>query len=48
MKLSGREVRQFFEKPDPARAGILIYGAEPTRVAQRRRQVQDALLGPDG
>lgn len=48
MKLSGREARRFFADPDKDRAAILIYGPEPTRIAMRRRQVQQALLGPEG
>ncbi|MFQ5623679.1 MAG: DNA polymerase III subunit delta [Paracoccaceae bacterium] len=48
MKLASAALRRFFEKPDPGLAGVLVYGAEPSRVEHRRRQLQDALLGTDG
>lgn len=46
MKLSGREVLRFFARPDPSAAGVLIYGPDPMRVAHRRTELIDALLGP--
>lgn len=48
MKLSARDAAAFFGKPDPGRAGILIYGPDPMRCALRREQVIAALIGPDG
>ncbi len=45
MKLSGRDAPGYFAKPDPSRAGLLIYGQDPMRVALRRQQVLTALLG---
>ena len=45
MKLSSREAERFFSKPDPKCAGLLIYGSDQMRVALKRRQVLDALLG---
>ncbi len=48
MKLSGAEAARYFAKPDPARAGLLIFGADPMRVALRRQQVIRALVGPEG
>lgn len=48
MKLSGREANGFFKSPDTTRAGILIYGADPMRVAERRKQVVNAILGENG
>lgn len=48
MKLSPRDAVAFFRKPDPARAGILIYGSDGMRVATRRKEVVDALVGPKG
>lgn len=46
MKLSTRDANAFFRKPDPARAGILIYGADPMRVALKRQELLKNLLGP--
>jgi DNA polymerase-3 subunit delta len=48
MKLSARDATAFFAKPDPARAGILIHGASPMRVALKRQDMLAALLGPEG
>ncbi len=48
MKLSGREAVRFFEKPETGRAGMLIYGPDPMRVALRRQQMIAALIGPEG
>ncbi len=48
MKLSPRDALSFFDKPDPARAGILIHGPDPMRCALRREQVIARLIGPDG
>lgn len=45
MKLSTREADGYFSKPDPARTGLLIYGADAMRVALKRQQVLAALLG---
>ena len=36
-KLQPRDALGVLRKPDPARAGILIYGADAERVAIRRR-----------
>lgn len=46
MKLSTRDATAFFRKPDPARAGVLIYGADPMRVALKRQELIANLLGP--
>lgn len=48
MKLSGREAARYFDKPDPARTGLLLYGADAMRVALKRQQVVKALIGPNG
>lgn len=48
MKLSTREALGYFRKPDPKRAGILIFGTDPMRVAQRRQEVILGLVGPEG
>ncbi|MEX0286240.1 MAG: DNA polymerase III subunit delta [Paracoccaceae bacterium] len=45
MKLSPRDAPGYFAKPDPDRAGLLIFGQDAMRVALRRQQVLAALLG---
>ena len=47
MKLQPRDALGVLRKPDPARAGILIYGADAERVAIRRRTFLENLLGPN-
>jgi len=46
VKLSTRDAVTFFKKPDATRAGILIYGADPMRVALKRQELLKNLLGP--
>ncbi|MCR8724943.1 DNA polymerase III subunit delta [Frigidibacter sp. ROC022] len=48
MKLSPREAPGYFARPDPKRAGLLIYGGDAMRVALRRQEVVAALIGPEG
>ncbi|WP_306131559.1 DNA polymerase III subunit delta [Roseivivax marinus] len=48
MKLSAREAPAYFAKPDPSKAGLLIYGEDAMRVALRRQEVIAALIGPEG
>jgi len=48
MKLSGRDAPGYFARPDPRRAGLLIYGQDAMRVALRRQEVIAALIGPAG
>jgi len=48
MKLSPREAPGYFAKPDAARTGLLIYGADAMRVALKRQQVIAALVGASG
>lgn len=48
MKLSPRDAGRYFAKPDPDRAGILIYGADAMRVALKRQELIAALVGPTG
>jgi DNA polymerase-3 subunit delta len=48
MKLNPREALGYFAKPDPARTGLLVYGADAMRVALKRQQVIAALVGPGG
>lgn len=48
MILRGVEASRYFAKPDPTRAGLLIFGADPMRVALKRQEVILALIGPQG
>ena len=48
MKLTGRAAARYFARPDPNRAGLLIYGADQMRIALKRQQVIAALLGERG
>ena len=48
MILRGVEASRYFAKPDPSRAGLLIFGADPMRVALKRAEVITALIGPEG
>lgn len=48
MKLAGRDARRYFARPDPAAAGLLIFGMDPMRVALKRQEVIAALIGPEG
>jgi len=48
MKLSPRDAAGFLNRPDPRVPGILIYGADPMRVAQKRQALIRALIGPEG
>ena len=45
MKLSAREADGYFARPDPEKTGLLIYGGDAMRVALKRQQVLNALLG---
>jgi DNA polymerase III subunit delta len=46
MKLSGAEASRYLARPDPARAGLLIFGADAMAVALRRQEAIAALTGP--
>ena len=48
MKLAGAAAARFFSRPEPDRAGILIFGADAMRVALRRQELIAALIGPEG
>lgn len=48
MKLSPRDAPAYLAKPDPARAGTLIYGADAMRVALKRQELIANLIGPKG
>lgn len=47
MKLNARDARAYFSRPDPNIAGLLIYGPDPMRIADRRKEVVAALTGPN-
>jgi DNA polymerase III subunit delta len=48
MKLAGKDAARYFRRPDPARAGLLIHGADAMRVAIKRQEAIAAMIGPDG
>ncbi len=48
MKLAGAAGNAYFRKPDPSHAGLLIFGADAMRVAEKRQQAIAALVGPQG
>ena len=48
MKLAGTAATAYFRKPDPGHTGLLIFGADPMRVADKRQEVIAALVGPQG
>ncbi|WP_417269367.1 DNA polymerase III subunit delta [Celeribacter sp.] len=48
MKLSPRDAVGYFAKPDPNRAGVLIYGPDTMRIALKRQELISALIGPQG
>ena len=48
MKLSGTEASRYLAKPDPKRPALLIFGADPMRVALTRQEVISALIGASG
>jgi len=48
VKLSGRDAQAFFRKPDATGAGVLIHGADASRVSVHGKEVAEKLLGPAG
>lgn len=48
MKLSPRDALGYFAKPDPNKAGLLLYGPDAMRIAMRRAEVIEALIGKQG
>jgi DNA polymerase-3 subunit delta len=48
MILKGVEATRYFSRPDPGKAGLLIFGADSMRVALKRQEVIAALIGPEG
>ena len=47
MKLSPQNLQKVIDKPDPSRAAILFYGADKMRVALKRQEYLENLLGPN-
>jgi len=48
MKLTGGQANGYLKKPDPKHAGLLIFGADPMRVATKRQEAILSLVGPQG
>lgn len=48
MKLTGRDAQAFFKSPDAGKAGVLLFGSDAMRVATKRKDVINALVGPAG
>ncbi|WP_420862053.1 DNA polymerase III subunit delta [Algirhabdus cladophorae] len=48
MKMNARDATGYFKRPDPAKTGVLIYGADAMRVAIKRQDLIAALIGPQG
>lgn len=48
MILKGAEAARYCAKPDPGKPGLLIFGADPMRVALKRQDAIAALIGPQG
>ena len=48
MKLNARDAAGYFRKPDPDKAGLLIYGGDPMRIAMKRAEAIKALIGEQG
>lgn len=48
MKLTARDSAAYFAKPDTTAAGLLLYGADAMRVALKRQDVIEKLLGANG
>lgn len=48
MILKGAEAARYLRRPDPGRAGLLIFGADPMHVALKRQDAVASLIGPQG
>lgn len=48
MKLTGRDAARYFARPDPGRAGVLLFGGDAMRVALKRQELIANLVGPEG
>ena len=47
MKLNPRELSRLLDKPDPTIAAVLFYGSDTMRVALKRQEYLENLLGPN-
>ena len=47
MKLNPRELSKFLDKPDRSLAAVLFYGSDTMRVALKRQEYLENLLGPN-
>lgn len=48
MKLSPRDLAGYVARPEPDRAGVLLYGGDAMRVSLRRQALIKAIVGPKG
>ncbi len=48
MKLNGAAAAKYLSQPDATHTALLIFGADPMRVADKRQQAITALVGPQG
>lgn len=48
MNLKGAQAARYLAAPDATKAGLLIFGADPMRVALKRQEAILALIGPEG
>jgi len=48
MKADARSAGRFFDKPDPARPAVLLYGPDAMRIALKRQALVAKLVGPEG
>lgn len=48
MKLSARDASGYFRKPDPDKAGLLIFGGDAIRISLKRAEIIKALIGEAG
>ncbi|MFN0115056.1 MAG: DNA polymerase III subunit delta [Paracoccaceae bacterium] len=48
MKLSGPAAARFLARPDAGAPGLLLFGADPMRVALKRAEAVAAIVGPGG
>lgn len=48
MKLSPRDASRYFSKPEAHRTGALIFGVDAMRVALKRQELIENLIGPQG
>jgi len=48
MIIKGPQAARYLAAPDATKAGLLIFGADPMRVALKRQQAILALIGPEG